>query len=262
MIDRHILLTNGRSGSNFVANTLNLHPEVVNFGEVLGEWTLPYRAFKKFSWLGRSNENYVDFIYSSPFIYYIAQLISSISHFRRGVTVNFKKRGNVKSIGVKDFSFLIQQRHLEDWLINGENIKVIYLYRENILKRYLSLVMMTKTGVIKSEANLKARSVSIDINDMLSELELYKSQRDYEEYIIEQLPHNRVIRLCYEDYFSSEKKMVSENNKMFDFLGVAPIISKSSHKKINPDNLATLIENLEEVKASLKGSDLYKYIEM
>ena len=70
------------------------------------------------------------------------------------------------------------------------------------------------------------------------------------------------LRLEFEDYFSSEKKMVSENNKMFDFLGVAPIISKSSHKKINPDNLATLIENLEEVKASLKGSDLYKYIEM
>jgi hypothetical protein len=49
---------------------------------------------------------------------------------------------------------------------------------------------------------------------------------------------------------------------MFYFLGVTPIESKSSHKKINPDNLVTLINNLEEVKSSLKGSDLYKYIEM
>ena len=62
--------------------------------------------------------------------------------------------------------------------------------------------------------------------------------------------------------FSSEKKIASENNKMFYFLGVTPIESKSSHKKINTDNLVTLINNLEEVKSSLKGSDLYKYIEM
>jgi hypothetical protein len=58
------------------------------------------------------------------------------------------------------------------------------------------------------------------------------------------------------------KKIASENNKMFYFLKVTPIESKYSYKKINPDNLATLINNLEEVKSSLKGSDLYKYIEM
>ncbi len=114
MDNRHILLTNGRSGSNFVANPLNLHPEIVNFGEILGDWTLPYKAFKKISWPGRSNAEYVDFIYSSPFIYYLAQLISSISHCRRGVSVNFKRRGNIKSIGIKDFSFLIQRRNRED----------------------------------------------------------------------------------------------------------------------------------------------------
>lgn len=262
MINRHIIFTNGRSGSNFIANTLNLHPEVVNFGEVLGEWTMPYRVYKKFSLLGISNRKYIEFIFNSPFIFYSAQLISLISHYRRGVPANFKNRGKVKSIGVKDFSFLIQRRNLADWLINDKSIKVIYLYRENLLKRYLSLVMMERTGVVKSEKNMQSLSVNIDINDMLSELDLYKTQRDYEEQIIERIQEDRVVRLCYEEYFSSEKKMASENNKIFDFLGVAPIKSKSSHKKINSDNLAALIENFEEVKSSLKGSYYSKFIEI
>lgn len=262
MIDRHIIFTNGRSGSNFIANTLNLHPEVVNFGEVLGEWTLPYRVYKKFSLLGISHTKYIEFIFNSPFIFYSAQLISHISHYRRGIPANLKKRGKIKSLGVKDFSFLIQRRNLADWLINQKNIKVIYLYRENLLKRYLSLVMMERTGVVKSEKNMQTLSVNIDINNMLSELDLYKAQRDYEEQIIEKIQEDRVVRLCYEEYFSSEKKMASENNKIFDFLGVSPIKSKSSHKKINSDNLATLIENFEEVKSSLKSSCYKKFIEI
>ena len=45
-MNRHIILTNGRSGSNNIANTLNLHAQLVNFGEVLGSWTLPRRLYE------------------------------------------------------------------------------------------------------------------------------------------------------------------------------------------------------------------------
>jgi hypothetical protein len=42
----HIILTNGRSGSNFVVNIINQHPQILNYGEVLGEWTILRKLHK------------------------------------------------------------------------------------------------------------------------------------------------------------------------------------------------------------------------
>ena len=38
-MERHVILTLGRSGSNTLCDMLNQHPEVLNFGEVLAEGT-------------------------------------------------------------------------------------------------------------------------------------------------------------------------------------------------------------------------------
>ena len=260
MADKHIIFTNGRSGSNFIANTLNLHPEIVNFGEVLGEWTFPYKLYIKISWLGVSSERYINSIYNSFFIYYIAQFISILSHKKTGKAINFKTRSNVKSIGVKDFSFLIKSRELENWLIKSTDIKVIYLYRENILKRYLSLVMMNQTGIVKSESSSNKRAISIDIEDMLSELSIYESQLEHERSIINRIIPKRIIELRYEDYFSNDKKMNDETNKIFEFLGVKPIKLKSSQKKLNADKLDELIDNYDDVKNALLNTNYFKHL--
>ncbi len=42
-MNRHIILTSGRSGSNYLANTLNQHPQIVNYGEVLATTLIPYK---------------------------------------------------------------------------------------------------------------------------------------------------------------------------------------------------------------------------
>jgi len=34
-MNRHINLTSGSSGSNYLTNTLNQHPQLVNYGEIL-----------------------------------------------------------------------------------------------------------------------------------------------------------------------------------------------------------------------------------
>lgn len=47
-MNKHIILTNGRSGSNYISGVLNSHPHITNYGEVLGEWTVPYMIYDKF----------------------------------------------------------------------------------------------------------------------------------------------------------------------------------------------------------------------
>lgn len=260
MTDKHIIFTNGRSGSNFVVNTLNKHTEIVNFGEVLGPWTMPYKIFRIISWLGVSNKYYINQIYSRSIIYYVAQLISAVSHFRKKAPLNIKLIKNVKSIGVKDFSFLIKQRNLKEWLIKNEEIKIIYLYRENILKRYLSLVMMQQTGVVKSESKSIKKTIKVDVDDMIKELNIYSEQKEYEDSIIELVPKERVLKICYENYFFDDIKMKENTRNIFNFIGVDPIDIYSNHKKINSDNLESLIVNYNEVEGMLKGTEFYKYI--
>lgn len=60
-MDRHVVLTLGRSGSNTLRDMLNQSPEVLNFGEVLGEWNtirkiqrkaVFYRYQTKLFWTG------------------------------------------------------------------------------------------------------------------------------------------------------------------------------------------------------------------
>ena len=71
---RHLILTHGRSGSNFLTNSLNLHPQVVNYGEVLGDWTLPCKLRKLNLLNSESYEQYLDQLYTSSPLYYCAQL--------------------------------------------------------------------------------------------------------------------------------------------------------------------------------------------
>ena len=37
---RHFILTNGRSGRNYFVQARNKQPQIANYGEVLGDWTL------------------------------------------------------------------------------------------------------------------------------------------------------------------------------------------------------------------------------
>ena len=64
-MDRHMILTLGRSGSNTLRDMLNQNPEVLNFGEVLGPWTDMRRLQKRLPLIPKDNVAYLDFILTS-----------------------------------------------------------------------------------------------------------------------------------------------------------------------------------------------------
>jgi len=105
-MNRHFILTHGRSGSNFLANCLNKHQSLVNYGEVLGEWTQPYRLFKLYKKAGKGWPEYLDALYTSSTLFYAAQSVSALKHLKTGRKINFKRKSAIKSLGVKDFVFL------------------------------------------------------------------------------------------------------------------------------------------------------------
>jgi len=252
---RHLILTHGRSGSNFLANSLNLHPQVVNYGEVLGDWTLP-KKLSKFGFIGNQNESdYLDSLYNSKSLYYLGQSWSAIQHLVKNKPVNFKHSNAVKTIGIKDFGIHFQRLGLDHYLRNNPDIAVIYLYRENILDRYISVQSLERNKVVQSEDSSTAvRKMKIDISEMMSALDVLRDELDYTHQLVDDLDGNPVIKICYEDAFADGDSLQNMCNQVFEFLQVDPIAEKSRQKKILSRSLDQVIDNFDDFKKAILGS--------
>ena len=92
-MNRHIILTSGRSGSNYLTNTLNQHPQIVNYGEILASMIIPYKFYdrcKKYKLCNWSVIDYLNYAYNSKTFFYTAQFYSVYSHFRKKKAIKFK----------------------------------------------------------------------------------------------------------------------------------------------------------------------------
>lgn len=249
---KHFVLTHGRSGSNFLANSLNLHPQVVNYGEVLGPWTLPHKVFGALKRVGWTWERYLDWLYEGFLPYFGAQAVSARSHLSKGKPIRFKARNTVRSIGMKDFAFLIYREGLMGYFESRPDIRVIYLHRANLFERYVSFLNMKKSGVVATEqVPATSTSIRIEINDMLEKISVYENEERQGEALVAALDPERVFRIDYASYFSSEEATNECHRQLFDFLDVDDIRVASKQKKIVHRPMHELIENYDAVATAL-----------
>ncbi|WAL61327.1 hypothetical protein [Thermocoleostomius sinensis] len=261
-MQRHIILTNGRSGSNYLVNLLNSHPHVINYGEVLGDWMLPYKLHKRFKLGGNSVTEYLDYIYSSKVFFYSAQTYSAFSRLRNQKQPRVKHWNQIQSIGIKDFSINFQKRQLQSFFQHQSDILVINLYRENALKRVLSRFVMRRTGTIKVEQNQGnvREKMYIPIDTVLHDLAIFEQETHDQFELISKLPARNVLNIRYEDLFESEQAQNHYRDRIFEFLNVEPVSVKSSHRKILSDDLSTVVSNYEELYTALKETSFCKYL--
>lgn len=258
---RHLILTHGRSGSNFLANSLNLHPQIVNIGEVLGDWTLPAKLRGYGALNNKSSAEYIDQLYNSGLLYYFAQFWSAKQHLIKNKPVNFKLRSSVKTLGIKEFGMHFQRQNLGRYLHENPDISVIYLYRENILDRYVSVQSLQRNKLVLSERdNTTIAKMTIDINEMMASLDVLRSELDYTHRMVESLPANQVKAIRYEDAFKDSNSLQAMCNEVFQFLGVDTIAKKSKQKKILSRSLDQVIDNFDDFESAIKQSPYSKLL--
>ncbi len=261
-MDRHFILTHGRSGSNFLANSINNHPSLVNYGEVLGEWTPAYRLFSHFNKMGLVLDwnAYLDTLYSSTLLFYFAQTHSALSKLLKRQKSNFKCKASVKSLGIKDFCFLLEKRGLLSYLQDRPDIKIIYLTRRNHLKRYLSLLNMKSSGIVKTESTLlQQNKYIIDVDDLLLKIEVFREEEMIGDRLVKSVPQSKLMTIDYEEYFFDTKSVNKTNSMIFKFLGVEEIQLASQQRKILSSKAIDHIANYAEVSSALRqaGYDYY-----
>ena len=265
-MNKHFVLTSGRSGSNYISSLLTKHPNVINYGEVLGEWTTGYKVNKYLIGQGDAGK-YLDFIYRGKGYFQLSQTYARLKSVVSSRGAVNKKWSDITSYGIKDFAMTLIQRDTPDFLKNNPDIRVINLYRENALRRFASVQLLDETGVVSTDhaqidaaaAQKLKKQVCLDPNTILADLQ--RTQKIVQDQLdmVAQLPEDQVLTIRYEDLFASEEAKHDFAANMFKFIGVEPLELSSNHKKLNSDNLKELISNYDEIFDICKGSEFERY---
>ncbi len=244
----HIIFTNGRSGSNFLVDAINQHPELCNYGEVLGRYMPSMKLHRATGYGGRTVEDYLDHVLTSRRHFEIASRYSAVARRRRGQAPRAKRWGDLASVGVKDFGIRFSENGLDDYLARHPEISVISLHRENTFRRALSVVSLEQTGRVTSRDGGGSRPlITIDPSDLVSLMNRMDRELDHQLQVVAALEPERVLSMRYEDLFATDEATADIARETFAFLGVDPVPIRHVQRKVLSTDLADTIENLDEV---------------
>jgi len=267
MIKKHFIYTEARSGSNYLVDLFNQHPQLVNYGEVLGDWTKPHKIYRAIA-KKTPDQQYLNVIFSSKLFFYLSQLYYAYQNFQQKKPIQFKWYSQIASVGIKDFHHTLLKYHLLDFFPANPDLYIIYLYRENLLKQHISLELMRKTKVVSSEKTqdgkvvkqTKKTKIQVDLPEILAVLDNAEKEVQQREAILSRVPGDRLLAIAYEDLFSSSEALAQFREQVFAFLGVEPIAVTSAQRKLSSDNLQDLVENYDHLYQGLIHTPYAKYL--
>jgi LPS sulfotransferase NodH len=212
-----VILSEPRSGSTMLHTYLNSHTQIKSYGEVLRENIEANAIVKE----------------TTPYIN----------------TLAFKPHTPaLKAIGLKLFyEYYEDPRYAESfkYIVNRNDVKIIYLIRRDILKVYVSLKIAQKTNVwssVKSATNGTQPRITIDRHDYIKFREEHLRHR---RLFVSLLKDHPLLEVAYEDLVQNPQPIL---NSIQQFLGVKPKALFTLLKQQNPGSVESLITNYDEVK--------------
>jgi hypothetical protein len=235
---------------------------------VLGDWTKSHKIYRAIT-KKQPDKRYLNFIFSSKLFFYLSQLYYAYQNFKQKKPIQFKRYGQVSSVGIKDFHHTLLKYHLLDFFQDNPDIYVIYLYRQNLLKQHISLELMLKTKVVSSEKTqdgkvvkqVKKAKIRVDIPEILAILANAEKEVQQRDEILSQVDSSHLLVIAYEDLFASPEAQAEFRQRAFEFLGVEPIAVTSGQRKLSSDNLQDLVENYDELSQGLINTPYAKYLD-
>ena len=259
----HVIFTNGRSGSNFVANLLNAHPHVTNYGEVMGEFSPAFKLQKRFKLWGNSTEEYLDNVLRSRMYFELAQTYSATQHLRRRQKPNRKRWSKTQSIGFKEFGIRFERQGLHDYLLDRPDIRVISLVRENTFDRVLSVHRMAQTDEVAaadSHGPVSNTSISVPVERFVRDMAVFEEEKAYQLEIVEALPRDQVLHVTYEDLFATEAAQAEYRADLFNMLEVVDADVRSSHRRLSDKPIQERLANYTEIRDALGATEFAHYL--
>lgn len=239
---RFFLMSTQRTGSTWITDLLNSHPNVASYTELLLE-------------IGRGLPEwgrYRDVPYWNS--YKASEDQASGKRLRPALLFRyldgvFRNHPNKGAIGLK--VMYSQAYRLPEILayIRWRRISLIHLVRRNSLDIVLSGLAkdLRARAHATTASDIEAVRLNIDVQALVHQIGKLERQRKVARAALRSLavPY---YELVYEDVASDPAAM----DAAIDFLGLAPVALTSGLRKLNPQSHRDLIENYEDVRRALE----------
>jgi hypothetical protein len=258
---KHVIVTSGRSGSNYLTDVINGHPALTNYGEVLGDYMVPYRWHRRFKYGGVALDDYLDFTLSSRKHFEMAKLYSIARRTQKRKPLRPKKWKNLESIGLKEFSPRLLTFGLDRYLSERPEIKVIHLHREDVLARAISVLHLqeSRTIAVTSDPGM-VRRIYLPAKNVVDMVRTVEREMDEQHELVDEVAPGRVLDVAYAELFASTTSHDRIIASLFDFLNVDGMVTVSTHRKILPTTMWETLTNSEEVAEVLTMAGFGHYL--
>ncbi len=248
---KFVIFTLPRTGSTLLSKSLNKHPEIFCDDEIFHFSFRDYFSpnqfrFMKIPFLPKK----INYVFNLPVTYL------KLPSFLKKYFTN-KKGENFKARGFKLMYYqTLYMPGLVDYL-KKNNIKVILLLRENILRNALSDLRARSTGIYHHQDNNEEQrsglsKLFVDVDALKEKMDGIIKQNKQLENIVHDMDY---IKVRYEDFADWDVTM----DKIATFLNVKQHQLTAGAKKLNPDALQDMIENYNEVESWLKQNNYVEF---
>lgn len=221
-----MILCQGRTGSSHLVSLLDSHPDVRCFGEL---FTNDQRARGP---LYRSSGH------------------DDVHEYAAELTVGIDAR----AVGLKLPVNSVRAHPASLTLLEDRELRVIRLFRRNLLAQYVSRRLQNTTGVGQSlwgsYGDTRVRL------DPATCLEVFESMGSQERMLDDAARHNPVRRLAYEDLVAGR-----DLDELQRFLGVEPRPLSSWFERLRTRPLNEVVENWDEVESTLRPTRYAPFLE-
>ena len=238
-IQKFVLLSYARCGSNMLQAMLKEHPQITCYGEIFNPaYGKGYLKWVNQSLLRRLSNKYLRDYCIESYLNSICAIPAQAGPYAIGYKIMYPGQ------------FERYQNFRDYWKTN--NFKIIRLTRHNLLRRYLSSKIANKEYRWSSSSfRGKLVNITVDVNDLKRSLNCLESIDCQIDTLAEEF---QFLRISHEQIIANRKNTL---RGVFKFLGVdtdeAENIEPTTVKQ-NPGKFNKLIKNYDEVRKALMGS--------
>lgn len=241
---RAVILTTQRTGSTFLVACLRSHPEIESAGEILiGEPD----AARGPRYRGRLQP-----------LYKLWNIAKTGAWLPGNRMERFYCGGRAK---VRIFKAMYN--HLANpfalrYLRAHDEIRVIHLRRENLLKLHVSRLLMPKRKQVQTKERVDP--IWIRVNPAAAIEDMRKAQARHEYFASLFKDHAR-LPISYEALIDGQYLNAETGRRICEFLGVAYQPLMASLTKLNPESLREMVTNYEELAAAVSRTEFAAMLE-
>ena len=245
-VQKVMVLTTQRSGSNLLGTLLKSHPQVMYYGEVMKDKPKDSTFHFNYHFVRRTR--------------ILNKLLWKLGFKRAVVNIYWKYIDSLvgptgKIVVVKPM--VNQLKKYPELQHLPKNILIIRLVRENLLQKYISSVLAwkTKQWVQREDEDKSTTKLAIDCSKLINELHELKQANEFVETFS---PESKSIRITYDQLVNSKDETLKS---VLQFLNIDNHLDLStSLRKQNANTLQDIVLNYEEVVGRLTGTEYEKMI--